>query len=255
MKENWKVAIKMSAEKPSQSKPISHDTRVDITRLPELTFWRRIVRRLFCSIARLLAWVFTKVEIQGLENFPSQGPAIIVANHLGDADFVLGIAFTPHLPEVLAKAELYDFPVLGKLMELYGVIWVHRGQPDRRALRASLQGLAEGRMISLAPEGRESLTGGLEEGTNGAAYLALKTNAPILPVTFTNTENVTLYPNMKRLRRTHIKITVGKMFSLDNVGNRRDSIHLGTEKIMDTLAIQLPVEYRGVYETKVEPDK
>ena len=147
------------------------------------------MRCLFCYLARLLAWIFTKVEIQGLENFPSQGPAIIVANHLGDADFVLGIAFTPRPPEVLAKAELYNFPVLGKLMELYGVIWVHRGQPDRRALRASLQGLAEGRLISLAPEGRESLTGGLEEGTNGAAYLALKANAPILPVTFTNTEN------------------------------------------------------------------
>ena len=213
------------------------------------------MRCLFCYLARLLAWIFTKVEIQGLENFPSQGPAIIVANHLGDADFVLGIAFTPRPPEVLAKAELYNFPVLGKLMELYGVIWVHRGQPDRRALRASLQGLAEGRLISLAPEGRESLTGGLEEGTNGAAYLALKANAPILPVTFTNTENETLYPNMKRLRRTHIQIKVGKMFRLENLGDRRLSIHLGTEKIMDTLANQLPVEYRGVYQVEAEPDE
>ena len=255
MRENWKVVTKMSGERSSPPKPISHDIRVDITHLPELTYWRRCVRRLFTYISRLLAWLFTKVDIQGLENFPSQGPAIIVANHLGDADFVLGIAFSPHPPEVLAKAELYNFPVLGKLMELYGVIWVHRGQPDRRALRASLRGLAEGRLISLAPEGRESLTGGLEEGTNGAAYLALKANAPILPVTFMNTENMTIYPNMKRLRRTHIKIRIGKLFRLENLGDRRRSIQLGTETIMDTLANQLPVEYQGVYQMKAEPDE
>jgi 1-acyl-sn-glycerol-3-phosphate acyltransferase len=243
----------MSGEKIPPPKPISHNIRVDITRLPELTLWRRFVRRLFCYIARLLAWLFTKVEIQGLENFPSQGPAIIVANHLGDADFVLGIAYTPQPPDVLAKAELYDFPMLGKLLDLYGVIWVHRGQPDRRALRASLRGLAQGRFISLAPEGRESLTGGLEEGTNGAAYLAIKADAPILPVTFTNTENDTLYPNMRRLRRTHIKIKVGKLFKLENLGDLRSSIHHGTVKIMDTLAFQLPVEYRGVYQDTEEP--
>jgi len=245
----------MSGEKFPPPKPISHDSRIDITSLPKLTFWRRCVRRMFCSIARLLAWLFTKVEVQGLENFPRQGPAIIVANHLGDADFVLGIAFSPSPPEVLAKAELYDFPVLGKLMELYGVIWVHRGQPDRRALRAALRGLEQGRLISLAPEGRESLTGGLEEGTNGAAYLALQGNAPILPVTFTNTENETLFPNMKRLLRTHITIKVGKLFNLENLEDRRQGIHRGTEKIMETLANQLPVEYRGVYQVQAETDE
>jgi 1-acyl-sn-glycerol-3-phosphate acyltransferase len=255
MPQNWKVAKKMSGEKTSLPKPISRDTRVDITHLPELNFWRRCARRVLHSAARLLVWLFTKVEIQGIENFPQHGPAIIVSNHLGDADMVLGIAFSPQPPDVLAKAELYDLPVLGKLMDLYGVIWVHRGQPDRRALRAGLRGLAEGRLISLAPEGRESLTGALEEGTNGAAYLALKADAPILPVTFTNTENQILYLNIKHLRRTQIKIKVGNLFRLERLENRRLAIHRGTEKIMETLADQLPLEYRGVYQINVEPDE
>jgi len=245
----------MSDEKFSPPKPVSYDIPVEITRLPGLTLWRRCMRRLFRYVARLLVWLFIKTDIDGLENFPIQGPAIIVANHLGDADFVIGIAFSPRSPDVLAKAELYYFPVLGKLLELYGVIWVHRGQPDRRALRASLHGLAQGRIISLAPEGRESLSGALEEGTNGAAYLALKADAPILPVTFTHTENETVYPNMKHLRRTRVNIRVGKMFRLENLEDRRQAIHLGTEKIMEALAALLPVEYRGVYQINMEFDK
>ena len=59
-------------------------------------------------------------------------------------------------------------------MDWYGTIWVHRGRPDRRALRAALNGLAEGRMLAIAPEGRESISGELEQGTDGAAYIALR---------------------------------------------------------------------------------
>ena len=74
----------------------------------------------------------------------------------------------------LTKIELYEIPLLGKVLDLYGVIWVRRGQPDRRALRAVMEAMDDKRMVAIAPEGRESLTGALEEGTGGAAYLALR---------------------------------------------------------------------------------
>ena len=60
------------------------------------------------------------------------------------------------------------------------MIWVHRGQPDRRAMRAALDALAEGRMVTLAPEGRQSVIGGLEEGNPGAAFLALKSGRHVI---------------------------------------------------------------------------
>jgi 1-acyl-sn-glycerol-3-phosphate acyltransferase len=132
-------------------------------------------------------------------------------------------------------------------MDTYGVIWVHRGRPDRRALHAVLDGLAEGRVIAIAPEGRESVSGALEEGTPGAAYLALKSGAPILPVTFTGTENRNVYGSLKRLRRAEISLTIGKPFHLDQSGNWRQAVDQGTQQIMLTLAEQLPPEYRGVY--------
>ena len=93
-----------------------------------MTRWRRFIRKLWHWVCRFIAWLFIRPGIHGLENFPSQGPALIVTNHVGDADIILALAFLPHQPDALGKAELYDYPILGKAMRAYGMIWVHRGR-------------------------------------------------------------------------------------------------------------------------------
>jgi 1-acyl-sn-glycerol-3-phosphate acyltransferase len=188
-----------------------------------------------------------RAEISGLEHFPRRGPALIVINHLGDADAALLLAALPLAPEALGKIELYDFPVLGKLMEWYGMIWVHRGRVDRRALRAALDGLAEGRMILVAPEGRYSLIGGLEEGSDGAAFLALKAAVPVVPVALVGTENANVYGHLRRFRRAPVALRVGEPFYLTESGRGPAALRGETEKIMRALARLLPEEYRGVY--------
>lgn len=231
----------------SPPKPVSEAFRPEITRLPELTVWRRAFRWAILWILRFLVRLLVRCRVSGRENFPAQGAALLVTNHLGDADVLVGQAFAPHPVEFISKAEMRDFPVIGKLMEAYGVIWVHRGQPDRRALRVALQGLAQGRMVVIAPEGRESLSGALEEGTRGAAYLALKAGVPVVPVTVTGTENRRVYGSLKRLRRAEITLTVGKAFRLEPASDQRQALAQGTLKIMRRLAEQLPEEYRGYY--------
>jgi 1-acyl-sn-glycerol-3-phosphate acyltransferase len=229
------------------SKPRSEVIHPEITRLAEITRWRRLVRRLIGWTARLVVRICTRIEVTGLEHLRICDSGLVVANHLGDADVVVGLAYAPMNVEVLAKSELYDFPILGWLMDAYGVIWLHRGRPDKRAIRAALQAFDEKRMVAIAPEARESLTGGLEEGTGGAAYLALKKDVAIIPVTFTGTENRRILGNLKRLRRTHITLTVGLPFRLNHLTSLKASIQAGTETIMKTLAQQLPPAYRGVY--------
>ena len=228
-------------------KPRSEVVNPEITRLAQLNLGRKIYRRLLRWFSKLLVIVWTRLEVEGLENIPEKGPGIFVANHLGDADFVLGLAYAPLVVEPFVKIELFDLPILGKVLDAYGVIWVHRGQPDRRALRVVMEAMKHNRMVGIAPEGRESLTGALEEGTDGAAYLALKTDAPVIPVTFTGTENVRVFNNMKRFKRTEVTLTIGKPFRLQRLDKLRPSIRKGTEIIMQTLAQQLPLEYRGFY--------
>lgn len=235
------------ADRSEIQKPRSEVIRPEITRLPRLTIWRRFARFVLRAVMRLAIFLFVRLEVKGLENLPLHGPALLVSNHLGDADAVIGLATTPVPVDTFAKAELYDYPFFGKLLEYYGVIWIHRGFPDRRALRAALQGMREGRMIAIAPEARESLSGSLETGTGGAAYLAHKAGVPVVPVVFTGTQNSRIYADLKRLRRTPVTLTVGKPFYLDTDPDRRKAISKGTDTIMRTLAALLPPEYRGVY--------
>lgn len=242
----------MPAVSEGQPKPRTQNLRPHLTRLPEITLGRRLFRGFLRLLAKLLVHLLLRIEVHGLERFPSEGPALVVTNHLGDADVVVGLALFPRPVEALAKVELFDFPLLGWIMERYGVIWIHRGQPDRRAIRAALTCFEQGRLVGIAPEGRESLTGALEEGVDGAAFLALKGGVPIVPVTLTGTENHRIITNLKRLRCTPVTLTVGVPFTLEQGTPFRDAVRQGTETIMLSLAQQLPPVYRGVYAREVE---
>lgn len=228
-------------------KPRTEIINPGMVRLPRLSPWRKLFRMVVRWVSKFLVFVCTRIQTRGLENIPAEGPVLIVANHLGDADLIIGFAYTPIIVEPFAKIELYEMPLLGKFLQAYGVIWVHRGQPDRRALRVVKEALKEGRMVGIAPEARESLTGALEKGTDGAAYIALTNNVPLLPITFTGTENKRIFKNLKSLSRTEITVTIGPLFRLEKYEDQRISIQVGTERIMRILAQQLPEEYRGYY--------
>ena len=241
----------MEVAKPSPPpKPVSEIWRPELVRLPKLTRERRAFRAFTRGAMKLLAWLCLCVSVEGLGNLPRRGPAIVVINHLGDADAPLLLSTLPFAPEALGKIELYDFPVLGKLMDWYGVIWLHRGQPDKRALRAALDGLREGRVILIAPEGRYTLAGGLEEGRGGAAFLAFKTGVPIVPIALTGTGNQHVYGELRRLRRARVRLWVGRPFTLKEQADRQAAMREGTRQIMERLAELLPVEYRGAYNGK-----
>ncbi len=230
-------------------KPVTEVWRPDLVVLARLTVARRAFRAFTQGATKLLAFLTMRARITGLENFPRDGPALVVINHLGDADAVLIMASLPSAIEGMGKIELNDHWFVGPIFRAYGIIWVHRGRPDRKALRAALDGLAEGRMIALAPEGRQSVIGGLEDGNEGAAFLALKSGAPIVPIAMTGTENQNVYGHLKRLKRTSVTLSVGKPFILREQADRQKMLREGTRQIMETLAALLPEAYRGQYKS------
>ncbi|MEW6287208.1 MAG: lysophospholipid acyltransferase family protein [Chloroflexota bacterium] len=238
----------MQTQPSSPPKPVTDWWRPELVFLPPLTLPRRLFRILARGLAKLLTFLFLKPVIRGMENFPAHGPALVVINHLGDADVVLLAASVPALLDGMGKIELSAHWLVGPLFRAYGVIWVHRGKPDRKAVRAALDALSQGRFLTLAPEGRQSLIRGLEEGTEGAAFLALKSGAPVVPVAMTGTENDNVYGHMRRLKRAPVTLTVGKPFYLNETGDHHQSLQEGTEHIMRSLAELLPESYRGAYQ-------
>ena len=239
----------MQNQPSSQPKPVTEWWRPDLVKLPKLTLSRKLFRIFARGLAKFLVFVTMNVNVKGLENFPKQGPALIVINHLGDADAVLLAASIPVAIDGMGKIELNEHWLVGPMFRAYGVIYVHRGKPDRKAIRAALDGLAEGRMIALAPEGRQSVEGRLEEGTEGAAFLAMKTGALIVPVAMTGTENENIY-NRKWWRRAHGTLTVGKPFYLKENDDRQKMMRDGTSQIMESLASLLPESYLGNYKAR-----
>jgi len=238
----------------SEPKPVTDWWRPDLVKLPELTLTRRLFRLFARRLAKLLVFFTLKVTVRGLENFPQHGPALIVINHLGDADAVLLAAVLPTAIDGMGKIELDEHWLVGPVFRAYGVIYVHRGRPDRKAIRAALDGLAQGRFVALAPEGRQSVAGKLEEGTEGAAFLALKSGAPIVPIAMTGTENEKVY-HRKWWQRVPATLTVGKPFKLEEPADGevpkrlRDQslMRAGTNQIMLALAELLPESYRGKF--------
>ena len=168
-------------------KPVTDLWQPELVRLPERTPMRRAVRGFLRGLMRGIMHLCLRAELRGMENLPARGPFVLVINHLGDADVPLLVGALPMELDGFAKIELRSFPILGKVFDWYGVIWLHRGQPDRRALRAALQGFAEGRSLVIAPEGRYSLTRGLEPSGKGAAYIAARGNVPVIPVALAGT--------------------------------------------------------------------
>jgi 1-acyl-sn-glycerol-3-phosphate acyltransferase len=228
-------------------KPITEVWRPELVALPKLTFARRVFRQLLRLLMKFLILTLTRSTVTGMENFPRKGPAVVVINHLGDADAVLLGASIPYMIDAMGKIELNDHWLAGPVLRAYGLIWVHRGRPDRKALRAALDGLSEGRLVTIAPEGRQSVIGGLEEGNEGAAFLALRSGAPILPIAMTGTENANIWRHVKRFKRAPVTLAVGKPFFLHEHADRQEMMREGTRQIMRSLADLLPESYRGNY--------
>jgi 1-acyl-sn-glycerol-3-phosphate acyltransferase len=206
---------------------------------------------------RNLAWLglrlLTRLEIHSSQPIPRFGAALLVMNHLHWLDAVIGIAVVER-PGVMFTAEKWEQrPVVGHVIRWsQRAIFVNRGAADRKAVTEALEVLKRGEMLAVAPEGTRSRTGGLLQGREGAAYLASRTGAVIIPVTAYGQE--TAERCWKRLRRPHIVVTVGEPFRLEGTPNKAKSkqLELYTEEIMLRLAAMLPPEYRGVYRDRME---
>ncbi len=239
----------MQTPQPLPPKPLSQVWHPELTRLPSLHGPRRLFRLLIRLLARLIIFLLTRTNLRGLEHIPPRGPALIVMNHLGDADTPLILSSLSRTPEALGKLELiYEFPVLGRIMDWYGTIWIHRGRIDRRALDCALQAVAEGRLLIIAPEGRYSLTDGLERGGSGAAFIALHSGLPLIPLVVTGTRNSDVFPALRHFHRPRLTLTVGPPIHLDpSAGASPRALKSATDQIMRTLAAMLPPSYRGFY--------
>lgn len=209
--------------------------------------FRRFARWTLRALFRLA----TRLEISGLADVPARGPLVVAFNHLGYSDPVLMIAYLPECPEIIGLADLLEIRGLGAAMRAYGAIPIHRDQFDRAVVERALRVLESGKMLAMAPEARMTRSGALERARLGAAYLAAKANAPVLPVALAGTENEAIFRAWRAGRRPKLTVAFGRPFRLGDVPlagpGRRDALREAADEIMRRIADMLPARYRGVY--------
>ena len=205
-------------------------------------------RELFRGTLATLFTILTRLEVRGLERLPASGGFIVSPNHLSYFDAPLMFSLLKGRKLTAFAADTYRRYVFFRwIVETIDTIWVRRGAIPPSTLKLALRALREGNVLGLAPEGTRSPTHALQTGKTGAAFLAMMTGAPIVPVAITNTEKVGAA--LKRFRRIRVTITFGEPFTLpEPPRHEREAIlEAYTTEIMCRIAALLPEAYRGVY--------
>jgi len=206
---------------------------------------------------RLIRWVFARLmrsfyryQVIGRENIPTEGPVILAVNHLHLSDPAAVMPAIPRMVVTLAAEKWENNRIVGALLRGAGVIFVQRGEVDRHALRSCLRVLAEGRVLAVAPEGTRSKTGAMQRAKPGIAYLAVRADAPILPVAIVGTEQ---FGRCKGLRRPICQVIIGQPFRLPHGDDKPTTEQLQelADLIMMRLGLYLPPSYRGVYAEEI----
>jgi len=190
---------------------------------------------------------FGRLEVNGRESVPPYGPLIVVANHVSYNDPPMLVASIPRPLHFIAKQELFRYGLTNYFLRQYNVFPFNRSSHGVDAMRLMLRLLAEDRAVVIFPEGHRSPDHTMKEAMLGVAYLAHKSQAPILPVGVTGTEKFPAWRLPFPLR--HMRANIGQPFTLPVIeGNpSRQVLESLRDMIMVRVAAMLPEEYRGVY--------
>jgi 1-acyl-sn-glycerol-3-phosphate acyltransferase len=139
------------------------------------------VKLLRCSLL-LLMRTFFRIKHQGMENVPADGPLLIVANHTTYFDPFWVSVRIYRAVRFMAWDKIFKIPIAGRIFRWLGAFPVSLEKPESSAFKAALKVLRKGGALMIFPEGGRSPDGRLMPFKEGAAHLALKLRATILPV-------------------------------------------------------------------------
>lgn len=185
-----------------------------------------------------LAKILFRLRFEGRENIPTSGALVVVSNHKSYIDpIIVALAFRRRV-YFMAKAELFDVPILSQLCRALGAFPVQRGEPDRKALRRALEVLDEGGVLGLFPEGKRIRRPGLAEFEAGAGLIAVKSGAPVLPIGVRGSGRV-MPEGSRILHFPQITVKVGRPFALAGVEEavpRREQVTHATERLASEIS-------------------
>ncbi len=201
-----------------------------------MTFYRTCQR-----IVRALWPIIGPLDVRGVENVPTSGPFLLVANHQSILDPILIQAVCPRPVHTMAKSTQFTSPIFAWLMPRLLSFPVRRYEIDPQAVRYALRKLDAGEPVGVYVEGERSWDGRLQPPRLGTLRMILKAGVPVVPATIDGSYEV--WPRWDRsIRRGAIRITFGvpmRFPKLDRREEREAALEATAERIMGALAQHL----------------
>jgi putative phosphoserine phosphatase/1-acylglycerol-3-phosphate O-acyltransferase len=208
-------------------------------------------QQVFMPFTRPELMPFVRFDVEGVDNIPAKGGALLCANHRSYFDplaIAVTVARRGRPVRALGKKEVFDAPIVGNLAKAMGGIRVDRGTGSDEPLQAAEQALTAGELVAVMPQGtipRGPAFFATElKGRWGAAKLAGSTGVPVVPIGLWGTEAVwprnSRFPDVANIiDPPTVRLRVGEPITV--AGNDPDE---DTAAIMDAIADLLPSEAR-----------
>ena len=201
--------------------------------------------------------------VEGVENIPKDGAAILASNHLSFSDSIFLPLSVPRRITFLAKADYFTGRGLkGFLTKGFfkgvGQVPIDRsgGRASEAALRKGLEILGQGELLGIYPEGTRSPDGRLYRGKTGIARMALEAGVPVIPVAMINTFDIQP-PGQVMPRIMQVGIRIGEPLDFsryEGMEGDRFVLRSITDEIMYELMQLSGQEYVDCYATKAKED-
>ena len=174
----------------------------------------RFVLYVFC-----LVWF--RLSIKGKENLPGYGKYIFSSNHASHLDPILCGLANPWPLNYIAKKELFDIPVIGKLIKMYYSVPIDRGKGDLKAMKKAIEILNGNNPLLIYPEGTRSPDGNIQSPKRGIGFIVEKTNSPVIPC-YIDGSYKAFKKNSKFIFPVKIRMLIGKPIYFDDLLNNKE---------------------------------
>lgn len=197
---------------------------------------RTVVYRGF-RLLLTIVWVgMFRPRVRGREHVPATGPVILAPVHRSNLDFAFTMFMTPRKAFFMAKDSLWTVPVLSSWITMMGAFPVKRGTADRDSLAFAQRVLEAGETLVLFPEGTRQEGDEVAALHDGAAFLAARTGAVIVPVGIGHTERA-MPRGAKFPRPVRVSVVIGPPIAPTTTGGRvqRSEVAAMTGKLREAL--------------------
>jgi 1-acyl-sn-glycerol-3-phosphate acyltransferase len=144
-----------------------------------------MLKNLIFCFTRLFFKFFFRIEVDGIENIPQNGPLIFASNHISNYDppAIMSFVYLKRKDiHVVAKKELFTNPLVGYFLKKMGAIPIDRKNPQISSIKKSIEILNQKKSLLIFPEGTRKKENKDIEVKDGISFIAYKTNSKILPL-------------------------------------------------------------------------